>query len=267
MKHSPSPVAYGALLAICGTLFMQSANAGQAPAAPQTPKAAAPVDLTGQWVSVITEDWRWRMVTPLKGDFANIPVNAAAKAVGEQWDPARDEAQGEQCKGYGALAIMREPGRFRVSWQDDTTLKIETDSGAQTRLLHFAGAPSGGERQLQGYSQAQWQPGPGGRGPFGRGGFGIGIVRVGNQSNSLEVATSQIRPGYLRKNGIPFSEDAKLTEYFDVVREPSGQEWLVITSIVEDPKYLNEPWVTSINLKKEKDADRSKWQPTPCSAR
>lgn len=254
--------ARGSLLALCGCLFMQAGSAAQPPAAPQSPKVAAPVDLTGQWVSVVTEDWRWRMVTPLKGDFANIPVNAAAKAVGEQWDPSRDEAQGEQCKGYGAFAIMREPGRFRVSWQDDTTLKIEADSGTQTRLLHFAGAPPGGERQLQGYSQAKWQTPPGGRGAFG-----IGIVRVGNQSNTLEVATTQIRPGYLRKNGIPFSEDAKLTEYFDVVREPSGQEWLVITSIVEDPKYLNEPWVTSINLKKERDADRGKWRPTPCSAR
>ena len=254
-----------ASIAACALLCMQPVFAAQPPAVPspaQSPRAAAPVDLTGQWVSVITEDWRWRMVTPLKGDFANIPVNAAAKAVGEQWDPARDEAQGEQCKGYGAMAIMREPGRFRISWQDDTTLKIETDSGTQTRLLHFAGAPPAGERQLQGYSQAKWQAPPGGRGAFG-----IGIVRVGNQSNTLEVATTQIRPGYLRKNGIPFSEDAKLMEYFDVVREPSGQEWLVITSIVEDPKYLGEPWVTSINLKKEKDADRSKWKPTPCSAR
>ena len=157
---------------------------------------------------------------------------------------------------------MREPGRFRFSWQDDTTLKIETDSGMQARLLHFTGAPPSGERQLQGYSQAKWQSPPG-----GRGGFGIGVVRVGNQSNTLEVATTQIRVGYLRKNGIPFSEDAKLTEYLDVVRESSGQEWVVITSIVEDPKYLNEPWVTSINLKKEIDADRAKWQPTPCSAR
>jgi hypothetical protein len=254
-----------AVLAVLGLVVVEPAVAAQPPAAStpaQSPKAAAPIDLTGQWVSVITEDWRWRMVTPLRGDFANIPVNAAARAVGEQWDPARDEAEGEQCKGYGALAIMREPGRFRFSWQDDTTLKIETDSGMQARLLHFTGAPPSGERQLQGYSQAKWQSPPG-----GRGGFGIGVVRVGNQSNTLEVATTQIRVGYLRKNGIPFSEDAKLTEYLDVVRESSGQEWVVITSIVEDPKYLNEPWVTSINLKKEKDADRAKWQPTPCSAR
>lgn len=266
MKHLPTSSAScgGALLAYV-LFFVQPGYAAQPPAAPataQSPRAAAPVDLTGQWVSVVTEDWRWRMVTPLKGDFANIPVNAAAKAVGEQWDPVRDEAQGEQCKGYGATAIMREPGRFRISWQDDTTLRIEADTGTQTRLLHFAGTPPTGERQLQGFSQAKWQSPPGGRGAFG-----IGVTRVGNQSNTLEVATTRIRPGYLRKNGIPFSEDARLTEYFDVVREPSGQEWLVITSIVEDPKYLNEPWVTSINLKKEKDADRAKWRPSPCSAR
>lgn len=253
----------GAVVAAAGACTLGIASAAQAPpAAPPTPRAAAPVDLTGQWVSVITEDWRWRMVTPLKGDFANIPVNAAARAVGEQWDPARDEAQGEQCKGYGALAIMREPGRFRFSWQDDVTLKIETDSGMQTRLLHFTGVAPSGERQWQGHSVAKWQPPPGGPGAFG-----IGVVRVGRKSNTLEVATTQIRPGYLRKNGIPFSEDAKLTEYFDVVREPNGQEWLVITSIVEDPKYLNEPWVTSINLKREKESDRAKWHPAPCSAR
>ncbi len=145
MKHLPTSSAScgGALLAYV-LFFVQPGYAAQPPAAPataQSPRAAAPVDLTGQWVSVVTEDWRWRMVTPLKGDFANIPVNAAAKAVGEQWDPVRDEAQGEQCKGYGATAIMREPGRFRISWQDDTTLRIEADTGTQTRLLHFAGTP------------------------------------------------------------------------------------------------------------------------------
>lgn len=164
-------------------------------------------------------------------------------------DLVRDEAQGEQCRRRRDGHHEREPGRFRISWQDDTTLRIEADTGTQTRLLHFAGTPPTGERQLQGFSQAKWQSPPGGRGAFG-----IGVTRVGNQSNTLEVATTRIRPGYLRKNGIPFSEDARLTEYFDVVRELSGQEWLVITSIVEDPKYLNEPWVTNINLKKETES-------------
>ena len=56
-----------------------SAQRGAAPGPPRAPKDAAPIDLTGYWVSLVTEDWRWRMVTPLKGDSASIPVNAAAK--------------------------------------------------------------------------------------------------------------------------------------------------------------------------------------------
>ena len=43
--------------------------------APETPQALAPFDLTGNWVSVVTEDWRWRMVTPPQGDFSSIPLN------------------------------------------------------------------------------------------------------------------------------------------------------------------------------------------------
>src|SRR3989442_6171902 len=113
----------------------QGGGRGQAP--PQTPKAAAPIDFTGYWVSIVTEDWRWRMVTPPKGDFASIPTNPAGGQVGQQWDPAKDEAAGEQCKSYGAPAIMRVPGRIHITWDNDTTLKIETDAGEQTRLFHF----------------------------------------------------------------------------------------------------------------------------------
>ena len=108
---------------------------------PRTPRAAAPVDFTGYWVSVVTEDWRWRMVTPARGDFAGVPLNATARKIGQAWDPAKDEAEGNQCKAYGAAGIMRVPGRLHITWQDDTTLKIETDQGTQTRLLQFGGKP------------------------------------------------------------------------------------------------------------------------------
>ena len=77
---------------------------------PRSPKEAAPVDLTGYWVSLVTEDWRWRMVTPIKGDSASVPINPAAKQIMNNWDPAKDKAAGNQCKGYGAPAIMRRPG-------------------------------------------------------------------------------------------------------------------------------------------------------------
>jgi hypothetical protein len=258
-----------AILVAMSTLFaVPAADAAQPPPQPppRTAKAAAPVDFTGQWVSVISEDWRWRMVTPLKGDFANIPVTEAARKIGEAWDPAKDEAAGEQCKGYGALAIMREPGRIRISWQDENTLKIETDAGQQTRILHFGDKqpPAGTPATLQGYSIAQWEGPPGGR-PIG---LALGVSqRGGRASNTLQVTTTNIKPGYLRKNGIPFGEGAKLTEYFDKFEEPDGTEWFVITTLAEDPVYLNAPWLTSLNFKKEKEADRAKWRPTPCSAR
>ena len=238
-----------ALLAFSASLLAQ--GRGQPPA---SPRAAAPADFTGAWVSVITEDWRWRMVTPARGDFASIPLNAEGRRVGEAWDPARDEAAGEQCKAYGAGGIMRLPTRLRISWQDDTTLKIEADEGTQTRLFHFGGKPpERGERTWQGYSVAQWeQP-------------GLGAVRQGAQGLSLEVVTTQLRPGYLRKNGAPYSANAVVREFFVLSKERNGETWFVVTTIVEDPQHLNEPFVTSTNFKKIPDG--AGWNPTPCSAR
>src|SRR3974377_128651 len=112
-------------------------------AQPPTPKAAAPVDFTGYWVSVVTEDWLYRMVTPKKGDYSSVPLNAEGRKIADAWDPTKDEAGGNQCKAYGAPSLMRIPGRIHISWQDDSTLKVETDAGTQTRLLHFNAAATG----------------------------------------------------------------------------------------------------------------------------
>jgi hypothetical protein len=230
---------------------------------PPTAKAAAPVDFTGYWVSVVTEDWRWRMVTPIKGDFAGIPLNAEGRKLGEAWDPAKDEAAGNQCKAYGAPAIMRVPGRLHIAWADDNALKIETDSGTQTRLLHFGGSPpASAEPSWQGYSVAQWEkPLRGAGAPLAA----LGATREGTAGRSLEVVTTGLRPGYLRKNGPPYSANAVLKEFFDLSKERNGDTWFVVTTIVEDPQYLTEPFVTSTNFKKEPDS--SKWSPSPCSAR
>lgn len=234
---------------------------GQAP--PTTAKAAASVDFTGTWVSVITEDWRWRMVTPARGDFASIPLTPEGRKAGDAWDPPKDEAAGEQCKAYGAGGIMRLPTRLRISWQDDNTLKIETDEGTQTRLLRFGGKPpERGERTWQGYSVAQWeQPLRGVLTPAP----GLGAVRQGTQGRTLEVVTTQLRPGYLRKNGAPYSANAVVKEFFSLSKERNGDTWFVVTTIVEDPQYLTEPFVTSSNFKKITDG--SGWNPTSCSAR
>jgi hypothetical protein len=223
---------------------------GRGPA-PQTPRAAAPVDLTGYWVSVVTEDWRYRMVTPAKGDFASIPTNAAGIQIGQQWDPAKDEAAGEQCKSYGAPAIMRVPGRIHITWENDSTLKIDTDAGQQTRLLHF-GEFQPGPPSLQGASTASWEFAGARRGGPPTGG-------------SLKVITTGLRPGYLRKNGYPYSDKTSVTEFYDRSNEENGDSWLVITTIVNDPVYLSQEFITSTHFKKE--ANAAGWDPQPCTAK
>lgn len=239
------------------------AGRGGPPPVPRTAKEAAPVDLTGYWVSVVSEDWRWRMVTPIHGDFASIPLNAAGRKLGEAWDPAKDEAAGEQCKSYGAPAIMRIPGRVHITWQDDNTLKIETDAGSQTRLLHFEGKPLEGEKSSwQGYSAANWERPVRGSGlPLA----GLGAVREGTHGRSLEVITTLLRPGYLRRNGPPYSANTVVNEYYDLSKEPNGDVWFHVTTIVKDPQYLEEPFVTSTDFRKQPDA--AGWNPSACSAR
>ena len=219
-------------------------------ARPTEPKAAAPIDLTGYWVALVTEEWRWRMVTPPKGDYASIPLTNAAKAAADKWDPAKDEAAGEQCKGYGAAAIMRLPGRLHVTWEDNMTLRIDTDTGTQTRLMHFGqAAPPDAMPSWQGYSLAKWD-------------FS---ARRGSTGGQLNATTTKMRPGYLRKNGIPYSANAVLTEYFNRITEENGDEYLVVTTIVDDPMYLNQTFVTSTHYKKLPDA--TGWNPTPCLAK
>ena len=127
----------------------QGRGRGQAPAPPQTARQAAPIDLVGTWVSVVTEDWRWRMVTPPKGDVASVPVSPEGRKTAQAWDPAADNASGNQCKAFGVGGIMRQPGRLRISWQDDETLKLEFDAGTQTRLLNFARAVGGSWRRTR----------------------------------------------------------------------------------------------------------------------
>ena len=233
---------------------------GASSAAPVTGNAAAPVDLTGYWVSVVTEDWRWRMVTPLKGDAASIPINAEGRKIVDAWDPAKDEAAGLQCKAYGAPAIMRVPGRLHITWQNDNTLKVETDAGTQTRLFHFGGqAPARLEPSWQGYSAARWKSGesPGG---------GLGLARrAGTQSRTLEVVTTDLSAGYLRKNGVPYSDKTILTEYYDRFAESNGDDWFTVTTIVTDQQYLGSPFVTTTDFKRQKDA--AGWNPRPCAAR
>lgn len=253
------------VLALGGAVKAQRGN----PQPPPTARAAAPIDLTGTWVSIVTQDWRWRMVPPPKGDYRGVTMTPEAYKVAQAWDPARDEAAGEQCRSYGAPALMSVPGRVRIAWQDAETLKVETDAGMQTRLLRFGRQPASprAARSWQGDSAAEWQL-PRGNVPLNLRPAdrtpGVEPPAIG-KGGTLKVVTTNLRPGYLRKNGIPHSEDAVLTEYWEVFRRENGEQWLTITTLIEDPRYLRQPRLIAIPFKKE--PNDSKWDPTPCSAR
>jgi hypothetical protein len=258
-QHAAGWIAFVPILALTAVVSAQSQAApppGRAGGAPPPLRAAALVDLTGTWVSLITEDWRHRMFTPPKGDYASMPINAAGRKIADAWDPAKDEAAGEQCKAYGAAGLMRMPTRLRITWQDDSTLKLETDAGMQTRLFNFAATKAEGG-DWQGVSMAMWEyprsifPGRGGAGP--------------PPGGALKVVTSRMRPGYLRKNGVPYSANAVMTEYFTRLEVPGGDSLLVISAEVVDAEYLATPYWTSVQFKRQNDA--SGWKPTPCVAR
>jgi hypothetical protein len=245
-----------ALAAVFGALAGAQQPPPAQPRVPPTPRAAAPFDLTGNWVSVVTEDWRWRMVLPKKGDYSSVPLSAEGRKVADTWDPSRMDSDG--CKPYGAAAIMRVPGRLRIAWENDTTLRIETDAGLQTRLLRFDKTlKPPADRTWQGHSIAEWdiirQPG----------GLGVSLQVAPGRMGALKVVTTGLRAGYLRKNGVPYSESTVVTEYFDRL-SAYGSDWMTVLTIVEDSRYLNQPFLTSTHFKREPDA--SKWMPAPCES-
>ncbi len=266
-------LAFAIVLEVSLSAQQQGAGRGIQPP-PQTPRQQAPVDLTGWWVSVVTEDWRWRMLTPKKGDWASVPMNDEGRKIVDAWDPGKDEREGNACKAYGAAALMRLPTRLHITWQDDATLKIETDAGTQTRLLRFVDAPVETPRSWQGRSKANWEflgqvqnapfAGVPGFGGGGGGGGGRGGGQAAPRYGSLKVVTDRLNAGYVRKNGVPYSENAVVTEYFDRHTENNGDVWFVVSTIVEDPKYFTGLYITSSSFKQEQDG--SKWRATPCTA-
>jgi len=239
------------LLMIGALLAMQDEGRGQGRAnqPPVSAKAAAPFDPTGYWSSLITQNWRLRMVPPGKGDYIGIPISAAGKKAADAWDQAKDEAAGNQCKAYGSPGLMNLPTHLHITWQDDNTLRVDTDAGTQTRVFPFGKATAlQGKRTWQGSSVAVWE------------------ARRARANNAayLKVTTTNMLPGWLRRNGAPYSQNAVITEHYTRITNPDAGDWFVVTTVVDDPQYLQQPFITSSNFKKE--PNDAKWSPSACKS-
>jgi len=231
------------------------AQARGAQTAPEDARATAPIDITGHWVSLITDDWVYRMIVPARGDYSYVPLNAEGRRMADTWEPERDLARGEECRPYAAPAIMRLPSRVQITWRDPNTLQLDIDTGMQTRLFRFGAGEPEGPPSWQGWSRAEWQY----SGNLDRqlvfGGARTSLEGV-ERTGSLRVDTSNLRPGYLRPNGVPFSEDAEMTEYYNLIVEDDGNEYLVIQTFVKDPRYLAQHFVRTLQFRREPNGSR-----------
>jgi hypothetical protein len=292
MSMSLRPIACTALVA--GALLLSEAGfAGAPPAPPPDAQKAALIDLTGNWVSVTGQDWRYRMITPAKGDYRGVPLNPAGRKIADEFDPAKyggDKYQTSaiiDCRAYGGASLLRMPTRLRINWADANTLKIESDWGEQTRLLNFVPnrpfadgyqplvmqaqpAAAGKAPSLQGYSVAFWeQPyrytaSAFDRGTRGGGGLGALTAAAQQPGGNLAVVTTALTPGWLRRNGVPYSARTTVTERFQTFTDPTGAQWFNVTIEVYDPDYLATPFITTGDFMKEPDG--AKWAPHSCKA-
>jgi len=241
---------------ILSTLLLLSAldASAQPGRAQQSAKEMAAIDITGNWAALVTEDWRFRMVVAAAGDYEGIGLTPKGREIANAWDPDADLAAGNACKAYGAGGLMRIPGRLNISWASDNVLQINTDAGMQTRLLKFGPAQdNAGAGTLQGVTRASWQI-------ERAGGFG-GPVTGG----SINAVTTDMAPGYLRRNGVPYGAQAELKEYFELLIGGDGTQYLTVISVLEDPEHLTQLFTTSTNFKRE--PDDSKWNPSECAVK
>jgi hypothetical protein len=292
MSMSLRPLA--CTVALAGALlFNQAGLAGAPPAPPPDAQKAALIDLTGNWVSVTGQDWRYRMITPAKGDYRGVPLNAAGRKIADAFDPTQYGGDTYQtsaiidCRAYGGASLLRMPTRLAISWADANTLKIESDWGVQTRLLNFIpnrpfadgyqplqmqaqAAAAGKTPSPQGHSVAFWeQPyrytaSAFDRGPRGGGGLGALTAAAQQPGGNLAAVTTALTPGWLRRNGVPYSAKTTVTERFQTFTDPIGAQWFNVTIEVYDPDYLTTPFITTGDFMKEPDG--AKWAPHPCKA-
>ena len=268
----------GAGVAAAALLLAPMGLWAQQPAAPHeihmmSAQAEAPFDPTGYWVSMITHDWLFRMVVPQRGQYTDVPITLKAKEFADTWQPGPDEAAGKQCEAYGAAVIMQVPEQLHITWQDPGTLKVQIDAGMQTRLLLFQAKPALAHAppSRQGYSVAQWMLYRTGQAPARQ----RAIPPPGAQQRAnapaappephygwLRVSTTDMLAGLLRKNGVPYSGQTRMSENW-VVTEADGDQWLTVTTILNDPEYLSQPYVENATFKKEPNG--SQWDPTACT--
>jgi hypothetical protein len=242
-------------------------GAGRAGGPPPSAEESAPVDLTGTWVSLVTEDWIERMSPDSPASGSGGGAFGFGRGRGGAGAAAPAITSDDPCAAYGAGGIMRVPGRLKLSWQDENTLLLEYDAGSQRRIIHFDNdeAPVAAGPSLQGSSTASWEGGGGGRRSRGGPQRGFGAPADARAAaapmpwQSLEIVTTNLSPGYLLSSRSWYGGGARLTELLRYHND-FGREYFTVTAVIEEIGQTTS--TTSSTFKKE--PDDSKFEPTGC---
>jgi hypothetical protein len=190
--------------------------------------ARAQVDFTGEWAPLYHEDGPERGPGPELADYTEFPINDAARMRADSYDADRiSVVQEYQCRPHGADYALRGLGQVRI-WRDIDQATQRTSAFH----LHFLAWDS--ERTI--YLDARPHPPEYALHTFQ--GFSTGVW----EGNMLTITTTHLKPNYLRRNGLPRSDKATLTEHWT-----RHADYLTITTVIEDPVFLTEPLVRSDN--------------------
>ena len=190
--------------------------------------ALAQVDLAGEWNPRFHEDQPERIPGPDIGDYLGLPITEAARLRADAWDASLLTLPEHQCKPHPSDYGMRGPANTRWSKEVDrdtqSTIAWHTHMSWQApeRTIYMDGRPHPPE-----YAAHTWQ------------GFSTGKF----EGNMLTITTTHLKNGWIRRNGIPRSEKATVTEH--VMRNGDYLTWMVI---INDPVYLTEPFVRTTDF-------------------
>ena len=183
-------------------------------------------------------------------------MNPAAQKIADAWDPAKDEAAGEQCKAYGAPGLMRGPTRLRITWLDDDTLKLETrlrDADAAVRL------PRRPRRRAP-------RPGRASRWRSGSSRAAAGAAAAPRFGAHEDRSPRSCGPATCARTASRTATGTVFTEYWDLHTETNGDNYLVVTNIGERPDLPAGALDYGAALQ-ARTGRRRKWDPAPCDAR
>ena len=200
----------------------RSAVPGRAGSAGAAARAAAQVDFSGEWAPRFHEDQPERVPGPELGDYLGLPINEAARLRADSWDASMQTLPEWQCRPHSADYIWRGPSPLTIRKEENPLTREITAFHAEWLRSIDNPIYLDGRQHPPDDALHSW------------GGFATGKW----EGDMLTVTVTHLKEGYIRRNGMPRSDQATVTEHW-----MRHGDFLTVVTIVNDPVYLTEPFI------------------------